>query len=144
MSDTISYRSYAVEIAPGRFSRDHWRVEMWRTPDRGTDVNRRERKQRPTVDGKMAPEKRDRDRPRVLVREHVEPVNGLYRVVSVDIDHRSWRPVLAQCEGAVCAGHQRRFNYTEWRRPIRACNKCSAHARSLEFHASKEARDAAE
>jgi hypothetical protein len=143
--DMLCYRSVAVEIAPGRFSRDHWRMEVFRVPDRGPPEQKaRPKAQRP---GATPVKWQKTCNPNIrtkLVQSEVAPSNGAYTIVSFDNEHPSFRPILAACTGPTCGGHHRRFSHAEWKRNIRACNKCSCHQRSLEHHAGKVVRDAAE
>lgn len=127
------YRAYAIELSPGRFSRNHWVIEYARTLDRD-DMPPRQTKPKHghawrEVSAHMPAEKRSLY---MSAQELVElcPMNGAYRAVRVEAQHKSGRPIAAVCTAGRCGGIERRFTTSEWRRPVKTCRTCSATSRT--------------
>jgi len=119
------YRNTAIELEPGRFSRDEWKFELARIPDRkelGTASQ-----PRLVVVSKPTAKKQPHGRPRMYTFADCAPTSGLYSIVSHDLQHRSGRVLLIRCSGPVCGGHERRVTYAEWQTAAKACHRC-AHA----------------
>lgn len=135
------YRSIAIEIAPGRFSRDSWALEPWIARDmlkRGTEGKF-------TVHRKPAKGERKHPGPPVFHKpENMPQVRGLYVLTEL----RGFQPggrfsVVARCTGQSCGGKRSRtFAARDWanlRLGVRGCNKCTCAIRSQQRLEAKRA-----
>ena len=141
-------RNVAIEIAPGRYSRDTWVQERWFDRDEGKRASEgRSPKGKHIVVRPDAPKKKPghmaKTRPDECPRRkghYVFSHTELYHSKSVSFQ------VVGICKGGHCPGRIRKFNVNEWCKPTKAdyaCITCSNVMRREARLAARAARRAA-
>jgi hypothetical protein len=139
MSGETCYRNEAIEIAPGRFSRDSWRLEMFRAPDRGSGVNRGAGRPTALLPAMLRASKKKHGK---YEADELANSNGLWKRESLLYEGppRNRLYVIARCSGPACDGRiTRKFHAYEWCRPSPMCGRCINAAKVEATHAKRNA-----
>lgn len=138
------WRNVAVEIAPGRFSRDHWVQELWherdKQPKRSSEGKGREgqhitlaRPQHVKSGPKYSP-------------ESCPATKGMYALVRTEPTPKGNSfQVVARCTGVWCGGSVRTFSVWGWcqQNPnLQGCSRCTQATRRQMLEANRAARRA--
>lgn len=124
------WRNVAVEIAPGRFSRDHWVQELWHErdhhqPKRSSEGTLRTKAEQPVKKGPYAGFK--------YKPENCPPTKGSYELVRCEpVPNSRMFRVVAVCRGMHCGGAERRWSAYLWCQPqskVQTCGKCTYEGR---------------
>ena len=142
-------RNVAIEIAPGRYSRDTWVRERWfereRQPKRSTEGKAKDGKHIKPVAAAVPKKKGPGPMPKTAV--HDCPLTKGHYVMTCTEPNPAGRgfQVIAVCKAGHCAGRARKFGVHEWIKhtPGYACGACSNQIRKQQRHQTKSARKAA-
>lgn len=135
------YRSVAVELAPGRYSRDSWVLEPWFQ----RDAMRRSTEGKLKLQRVLPPKKKATSAGPLAMHkpEDMQPRRGLYEVAGItDMRANGNFKVVARCVGLYCGGKTRLFQASDWangRVRVRGCTACVAVMRKEERQRAKVA-----
>lgn len=138
------WRNVAVEIGPGRFSRDHWVQELWHERDHQPKRSS-EGKGREGQHIKLAKPSHQKA-PSKYTLENCARTKGMYEMVRAEPTPKGNSfQVVAKCTGIWCGGSVRTFSVWGWcqQNPnLRGCSKCTQSMRRQEREANRAARKA--